>query len=465
MTDFRTATDYWASLRSSWIPPIAVGLLLTVFLTFTFGTRLFARHLVLMAVGSILFSYYLGRWVSTDRDRWLPDLMALGMMAKLLGAGARYFILEVVYFGSGDAGRYHGFGLQVADQWRDFIIPDVTTVGFGSTGTRFTAWMTGLFYTPYEPSMLGGFWIFAFLAFIGQLFLYLAFRASSDPHRLKRYAILIFFWPTLAYWPSSIGKEALILPFLALAAWGAAHLYRRYELRWLLVIGVGLFVVSQVRVHVAAIFAAAIVLGVAFEKWALRPSVAFTRAIVLIVGTLLAIPLAIGVADKFGVTFDSLSTEDLDPVFADIGDTTGQGGSAVSGGVIKTPLDIPAGTIKVLFSPLPYQATNAQMLASSVEGALLLGLIVWQMPKMWRNRSLLRKSPYFLMSFAFMLLFIWAWSAILNLGIIARQRSLVLPFVLAVVAGLGWERIRVASDDHVGEDPSGRLGSGARVTP
>lgn len=94
--------------------------------------------------------------------------------------------------------------------------------------------------------------------------------------------------------------------------------------------------------------------------------------------------------------------------------------------------------MKVLFRPLPIEARNAQMLVSSIEGTLLLGLMLWQLPNMIRNRHQIRQSPYMLFCFVYTSLFIWAWSAILNLGIIARQRSLVIPFVLALVAALGW---------------------------
>lgn len=417
--------------------PILIVSAFTVFIAYVIGARAFERHLILLALVALLLGYFGGQKLATRADSWLPTYLVLAVAVKLAGASARYYVLQVIYAGNGDAGRYHLFGLQLSDLWRDLVVPEIATAGFGSSGTRFTAWVTGLLYGPYEPTLLGGFWIYGLLALVGQVFVYLGYRRSTS-RNLKWFALLILFWPTLVYWPSSIGKEALLILFLGIAFWGAAGLYGSYRFRWLVPIAVGLFLTSQIRVHVAALATAGVLAGTALERWSGRPRVSSRRLLMLGMGVVLSIPLIIGVADRFGVGLDSLSTEDLDPVFQSVGDTTGQGGSAVAGGVIRGPLDVPGGVLKVLFRPLPTDANNAQTLVASVEGMMLLGLVVWRAPTMISNRSLLRSSPMLIMSLTFTLLFIWAWSAILNLGILARQRALVLPFFLALVAAMGW---------------------------
>jgi hypothetical protein len=45
-----------------------------------------------------------------------------------------------------------------------------------------------------------------------------------------------------------------------------------------------------------------------------------------------------------------------------------------------------------------------------------------------------------ILSLAFTGAFIIAFSAIFNLGILARQRSQVIPFLLVVIIGLGWRK-------------------------
>lgn len=415
-----------------------------IMIGFLIGTRLVSLHIAVMILALVAAAYLMGRRAKSSRDSWLPGLMMGAMVAKLIGSSVRYYVLEVIYHGSGDSRLYHNFGIEIAETWRRLSVPDLNTVAFGSEGTRFTAWVTGLFYAPFEPSRLGGFFIFAVVAFIGQFFFYLAFRTACPESRWKRYAVLIFFWPTLVYWPSSIGKESLIILFLGLGSWGAALLYRRYEFRWLSVIGVAAFMITFVRLHVAALFIGSLLAAVVIENRREKGRLPFGRLVILAIGALAAIPLALGVADEFGLDLTQISADELEPVFNDIGDTTEQGGSSVQGGVIRGPLDIPAGVLKVLFQPLPHQARNLQSLVASAEGVILLGLLLWQVPSMARNRSQLRKSPYLVACMVYVALFVWAWSAMLNLGILARQRSLVIPFLLALVAGLGWEGDDVA---------------------
>jgi hypothetical protein len=87
------------------------------------------------------------------------------------------------------------------------------------------------------------------------------------------------------------------------------------------------------------------------------------------------------------------------------------------------------------------------MLLSSIEGLLLLGLSIWTLPTMWANRRIVRRTPYMIYSMAFTVAFIIAFSSIFNLGIIARQRSQVIPLLLVVLIGLGWKKW--TADDEV----------------
>lgn len=406
------------------------------------GSGVIPVHLAVMAIGWMGVSYLVARAVASEGDRsWLTSIMVAASVAKMAGAWARYYVLFSFYDGIGDAFGYHNDAIALAPAFRSFNVPAISSVGFGSPGTRLVSWLTGLIYAPFEPSVLGGFWIYAFIAFIGQTFLYLGFRKSMPTNKWKKYALLVFLWPSLLYWPSSIGKEALILLGLGLGVWGAASLYRRYQVRWLIPIAIAGWLISLVRIHVAALFVGSLLVAALVSKHSGGLDAMFRRTTILAVGVAAMIPLALALSAEFGVNLDStFTTQELDPVFSDVGDTTGQGGSAVAGGVIRSPADIPAGVVKVLFRPLPNEASNTQTLAASLEGLMLLTLIVWRLPRIIANASNLRRSPFLVFCTIYTALFIWAWSAILNLGILARQRSLVIPLVLAIVVGIGWDQ-------------------------
>ncbi|MDH4306674.1 MAG: hypothetical protein OEX04_04270 [Acidimicrobiia bacterium] len=411
-------------------------------------------HTVLIPLLVVFVSYAMGRLISWDEDRrFLAPMFAAGAVAKMLGSLARHWILFAQYGGIGDAVGYHNRGLEMADVWRTGAVPPIPE-GLTSLGTRFTGWVTGLVYVPYKPSLLGGFFLFGALALFGQFLFYAAYRRWAPQRTWFRYLALILFWPTMVYWPSSIGKEAFLTLFIGLAAYGVSRLFKDYGFGWLIVFATGAGVVFVVREHVTAL----LVLSFLGTSLVMRTQPGTTGRRILLIGVLVAamVPVAQGLTERFGVQFqDSVSAEDFDGIRADLERSTGQGGSAVTGGVITGPLDIPAGILKVLYRPLPNEATNSQMLIASFEGTALVLLTLWTSPR-WLPMALkARAHPYLLFSIVYSFGFVIAWSWILNLGILARQRSLVVPFVLVLFA-YGWMDRRPDLDTPLGaygEDP------------
>ena len=382
--------------------------------------------------------------VADDGDRsWLPTTILVAFAVKLLGSALRYYTLVVVYSGVGDATGYYGRGIQYNDVWRSFQIPNITV---GSAGTTFTAKAAALIFTPYEPTMLGGFFLFATLAFIGQILLYLAFRRALPRQRARWYAVAVFFMPSLVFWPSSIGKDSLMLLFIGLIGWGTAHLLSQYRLRWLIVIALGLAGAGSIRLHVAALFGAAIAAAILLGA-APKVKAAQSRRLVLMVAAGLALIMLISLASSsLGV---NLSGEDLDPFLSELERRTQQGGSAVDGNVVRSIADVPSAALRTLYRPLLNETSNFQTLLSAVEGTALLIVSLLALPSIIRNLIRVRRHPYLIFCLVTVLGFIIAFSAVFNLGILARQRIQVLPFLLAILIVMGKGRI---PEDSGGQD-------------
>ncbi len=126
---------------------------------------------------------------------------------KLAGAVARYYVAFSVYGGNADAGRYHRAGVELAGDFRHLDFAGVHLV----TGTSFIENVTGLVYALIGPSKLGGFVFFSWLGFWGLFLFYRAFTIAVPLGRRRSYAHLLFFLPSLVFWPSSIGKEAWMM--------------------------------------------------------------------------------------------------------------------------------------------------------------------------------------------------------------------------------------------------------------
>jgi hypothetical protein len=374
--------------------------------------------------------------LGTERDPWMWWVAPAAYLAKLAGAGVRYWVLVATYEGVGDAVRYHRNGLQIADTWRSFSVP---VLGGGSgEGTQFVDSFTGFVYAIHQPTLLGGFFIFATLAFVGQLLFYASFRRSVPDGRLGVYAAFVLFLPGLVFWPSSIGKESLMIFFLGIATYGLVRAFDGYRLLWLLVAAAGLGMSGIVRPHVAAILAAAFAGAALVGRGGWQGRAGVRRVAVLAVATVL-----VGVSlSSFRDRYQLESAEDVDPFVADIQRRTQHGGSAVEGGAVASPGDLPEAFLRVLFRPLPYEAHNAQAMVSAVENLALMGVVLWRLPWMVRRLRRLR-IPHVMMSAAFTFVFVVAFSAVFNLGILTRQRAQVLPFLLGVVVALGWDARRV----------------------
>jgi hypothetical protein len=149
---------------------------------------------------------------------------------------------------------------------------------------------------------------------------------------------------------------------------------------------------------------------------------------------------------------------EFDPFLDELARRTSEGGSTVEGQPILSISDVPQGVLRVMFRPLIFEASNTLTLISGIEGTALLALILWRLPRMVRNAGWLRRTPYLMYSLLYVIGFVVIFSPVLNLGILARQRTQMLPMLLALVVGLGW-----APSDKEKQEPSPRAAVPART--
>jgi len=133
----------------------------------------------------------------------------------------RYWMAFSLYGGFSDSADYHQAGVVLAPLFRHGIYRDLGHI----SGTRFLEILTGQVYAFIGPTLLGGFMVFSWFSFIGCYLFYRAFRTAYPDGDGRRYALLVFFFPTMLFWPSSIGKEAFMILALGAAALGAAQLF------------------------------------------------------------------------------------------------------------------------------------------------------------------------------------------------------------------------------------------------
>ena len=344
----------------------------------------------------------------------------------------RYWMVYGLYGGTADASRYHRVGALLAPLFRHGTYGDLGEI----SGTRFMEILTGQVYAFIGPTRLGGFIVFSWFSFLGVYLFYRAFRTACPDGDGRRYALLVFFFPTICFWPSSIGKEAFMILVLGAAALGAAQLLVG-RLRGLVWLALGLWGAAVVRPHVALIVCAGLVMAAPLAV--LRRGAGGHRrqrgrlgSAMLLVALLLAGSILVGVAEKF-LGLESLDVQTTQQELDEVTLRTEQGGSAFTGFAPSNPVGFVLSGVTVLFRPFPFEVGNAQGMLSALEGLALLALCALSLRRLARLPVAVFKRPYLAFGLGYTLAFVYAFSSIVNFGILARQRAQLLPLLFVVL--------------------------------
>jgi hypothetical protein len=379
---------------------------------------------ILIAVSLPIFA----RRARLDADRTLFWILILALVLKLVGAFLRYYVAFDIYGGVADAAGYHDFGARIADRFRDGVFDSGLT---DLSGTNFIRFFTGIVYTVIGSTSLGGFLVFSWLGFWGLYLFYRAYSIAVPEGRRSAYAKLLFFLPSLLFWPSSVGKEAWMILSLGIAAYGAARIMTGRTWRGLAFAGVGMLASAQVRPHIAGLLALALVAG-----YVVRPA-RLTHRQFAIAGKFIAVValafLAVALVQRTDEFLQQSAIETrggIAGVFEQISERTSIGGSKFQPSILENPLRAPIAAGTILFRPFILEADNFQTLAAAIEMTFLLGLSIARFR--WGLHALrsMRRQPYVAFALVYVALFIVAFSGIANFGLLARERVQMLPFFL-----------------------------------
>lgn len=378
----------------------------------------------------VLLSVPLLRGVSRrEPDPGLRRLILFAFALKVGAAVPRYWMAFGLYDGESDAGGYNEAGIHIANSiWSGRPTFDVGPI----VGTGFVRLLTGLLYTVTGPSILTGFLVFSWLGFWGLYLFYRAFVVALPTGDAALYAKLVLLLPSLLFWSSSIGKEAVITLTLGVGAYGAARILTWSPGGFPLLL-IGLVGTALIRPHMALLLFLATAAAYLLRR--ARPDATVFTPIAKVAGVVVLLVIGVLVTNwtQAFLGVDSLNSEAVSGWLDETAKRTDQGGSAFTVLGQGTPLQYPLAIITVLFRPLPFEAPNLQAFITSLESVLLLGIAFWQRGRLLTIFSNLRRRPYVALCLVFTLLFCFAFSQISNFGIIARQRVQVLPFALVLV--------------------------------
>lgn len=369
--------------------------------------------------------------IGQTRIRHKLKLIVLAGLGLRIAGSLTYLYLVGGYYGGGDYSMYFSRGVELS---ASLVAEDgflaLRSIGEVTSGkwwgTEFVILVTGFIVALIGPTLPGTFIVFSLISYGGIVALGLAFHRAYPHVSLERYFVWIALFPSLWFWPAALGKDAIVLCGVGLAALGFVG--KRGHPRWLLM-ALGVALIFAIRPQVAATLAFALMLGQWFGsglRW--TPSRMVQGALFLAIG--------VGVVSMSSgaLGVELFSPDEVEGYLEGKADVLNRGGSAM--GVERVPpWQAP---FNVLFRPFVWEVRGVTMLLASLE-VLVLWILAWR-----RRREIKafvrahRKTRLFWMGIVFTLVYATALGmSLTNIGIIARQRIHILPFIFMLFAGVG----------------------------
>jgi Dolichyl-phosphate-mannose-protein mannosyltransferase len=373
----------------------------------------------------------IGRLAPLESNPWLYKALTVCLVLHLIGAPVEIWVIDHLYGGIADYNRYDAQGAVLANGFRhlDFSLAPAHLKGIVSDGS--VSIVAGVVFAIIGVNQLGAFLVFSWLSFIGIVFFYLAFTTTFGGAGSRRPIHLIFFLPTLIFWTSDVSKEAMMTFLMGLTAYGCARVLAHRGGYWMVVLGSagGVFI----RPNEVLLAIGGFTLAMLFRP--ADPNTKFAgprRTVALIVlGSMLGVAIFVTLHFLPGTTNGSISLTEIAKNNNSAKGAAGFGSSNLgySPSIAAYPKDV----YSVLFDPLPINAHGGGQWISAVENSVLIWLILTSLRQLRILPRVALARTYVIMCLFFTASFLYAFAALGNLGLITRERTVMLPFLLVIL--------------------------------
>lgn len=366
-----------------------------------------------------------------EQRPWLVWLILGSLLLHFAGSVLQIVVVRMVYDNSADFHLYNGQGRELLQVWLsgDWQAPSRQIPGTGSV-----IMLTAVTYAVFGVDQLGGFFVFSWIGLLGLIAFYRAFRIALPDSADARYAVMLFLLPSLWYWPTVTGKEAVMLPALGLMALGASNLLAR-RARGIVPLLTGSILGSLVRPHEVALVFGAYAVALLLRRRPHRSLAAPVQWVGLFVVVAVSGSLLAWLTARY-LGLSELSSEAVVALVNEANENTqGEGagyGSSHSDWHIS-PLYLPYDAVLVLFKPLPWEVTNAGQAIAAAENLTLLALFLVSWRPLLTMVGVFRRAPLVMTAATYSVAFIYLFSALANAGLLVRERTLLFPFLFVLL--------------------------------
>lgn len=366
-----------------------------------------------------------------DGDDRTTRIVLGGLVAHFVGSIAQVWVVRLIYQNSADFHLYLGDGARISADWHQWV-GAWTDRDIPGTGGAIILAAVVMFVVGADQ--LSTFFVFTWFSFLGLLAFYRAFRLSLPAVRPRRLLVLLMFLPSLWYWPTVAGKEAPMVLSLGLILLGAVHLWQRTSLvPAVAMVLLGGLIGVLVRPHEVILLIGAIVAALMVQRWA-PDTKRWLRLLVIVLALAVSAALVVIAAPMLGI--ESYSPQGFADAIANAneatqGEGTGFGSSHSSWN--GSPLYFPYDVYLVLFKPLPFEVASAGQAIAAAENLLIMGLLVTSLKRLWASVLMVRTNPLIATAWVYLIGFIYLFSSLGNVGLLVRERTLMLPMLLFLV--------------------------------
>lgn len=324
-----------------------------------------------------------------------------------------YYIYAL--FNPSDSVGYYYVASNIGNDWLSLF----------ETGTNFISFLASPL-VQYGLSFQSLMLIFAWFGYVGFVFAYLFMRENIpiDVKVFGRFDLLtlILFFPNMHFWTVSLGKGSVIFMGLMLFTYAV----KSPKERWFLLL-LGGFFVYMVRPHVMLFILLAVMVGI----WFGRDRISTGLKVFIIISS---IGFLLAASNSILAVAHIENSENVITDFEAFADARSQNLSQSAGsGVAMSNYPLPLKLFTFWFRPLFVDSPGFLGIFSSAENFIYLLLFFKIMNK--RFLRFFRKSVYMVkMSAIAFLLTSFAMTFVMsNLGIIMRQKSMVMYFAFFVI--------------------------------
>ncbi len=400
----------------------------------TYSGTIGSNPIVVVVLAIALF--FLGRRVIIPRivkaeggDPWLSKVLTACLVCHLLAAPLEIWVVNHLYGGIADYTRYMYRGAALAGPFRHFDF-NLNGVG-GIVDNGSISIVAGVLFAILGINQAAAFLIMSFLSFIGVVCFYRAFTLTFSGAGHRRYGYLIFFLPSLLFWTADVSKEGIMLFLLGVLTYGCAQVLARQGglNAWLMIVAAcagAVFVRPNEMLLLLGGFTIAIIFRQASPSAKFEPARRTVSLVLLatMVGVVMFVTLHFLPGLHGSVNLAQINKNNQGP-----GSGFGSSGVSYSG----SPLAYPRDVYVVLFDPLPFNAHSGGERFQALQNTVLVVMLLASL----RNLRILPRAafarPYLIMCFIFVVSFCYFFASLGNLGLIAREASVMVPLYLVLL--------------------------------